>query len=170
MRSGSISRDTRHRCAAFPPIIVPPPKIGKDSEVNIRGRKVLFFVAMARNIALRHLCQHGELGYTGGMTSSGLPVGIEFDALKGQDRELLALGLSLKKARLGLLRLPKCSNRRRTFATSSDKLVSTGLCRMRGSYTETWQVCRSHLTSSWRTTVSSFQFGKFDRASNLWHP
>jgi Asp-tRNA(Asn)/Glu-tRNA(Gln) amidotransferase A subunit family amidase len=32
-----------------------------------------------------------------GITSSGLPVGLEFDALSGNDRQLLSLGLSLEK-------------------------------------------------------------------------
>jgi Asp-tRNA(Asn)/Glu-tRNA(Gln) amidotransferase A subunit family amidase len=32
------------------------------------------------------------------MTSVGLPVGLEFDALPGADRKLLALGLSLQAA------------------------------------------------------------------------
>jgi mandelamide amidase len=31
------------------------------------------------------------------MTSNGLPVGLEFDALMGNDRAVLALGLSLEK-------------------------------------------------------------------------
>jgi Asp-tRNA(Asn)/Glu-tRNA(Gln) amidotransferase A subunit family amidase len=32
------------------------------------------------------------------MTSDGLPVGLEFDMLPGQDRELLSLGLSVEQA------------------------------------------------------------------------
>jgi mandelamide amidase len=40
------------------------------------------------------------------MTSDGVPVGIEFDAMTGKDRDLLALGLSLEKA-LGATPSPK---------------------------------------------------------------
>jgi mandelamide amidase len=41
-----------------------------------------------------------------GTTSSGLPVGLEFDALTGNDRQLLSLGLSLEKV-LGSLPSPR---------------------------------------------------------------
>jgi mandelamide amidase len=40
-----------------------------------------------------------------GMTSDGLPVGLEFDMLPGQDRELLSLGLSVEQA-LGPIKAP----------------------------------------------------------------
>jgi mandelamide amidase len=40
------------------------------------------------------------------MTSNGLPVGLEFDAVMGNDRALLALGLSLEQA-LGPMPAPK---------------------------------------------------------------
>jgi mandelamide amidase len=40
------------------------------------------------------------------MTSDGLPIGMEFEALPGKDRGLLALGLSLEKA-LGPTPAPK---------------------------------------------------------------
>ncbi len=33
-----------------------------------------------------------------GISSGGLPVGLEFDAMTGNDRELLSLGLSIEKA------------------------------------------------------------------------
>jgi mandelamide amidase len=41
-----------------------------------------------------------------GLTSTGLPIGFEFDALPGHDRELLALGWSLEKT-LGPIPAPK---------------------------------------------------------------
>jgi Asp-tRNA(Asn)/Glu-tRNA(Gln) amidotransferase A subunit family amidase len=43
-----------------------------------------------------------------GMMSNGLPVGLEFDALTGNDRALLAIGLSLEKA-LGPIPAPRPS-------------------------------------------------------------
>jgi mandelamide amidase len=82
---------------AFPPIMVPPPRIGEEAEVDIRGQKVSLLVAMGRNTALGGCASMASLVLPGGMTSNGLPIGLEFDALEGSDRALLALGLSLEK-------------------------------------------------------------------------
>jgi len=90
---------------AFPPIMIPPPKIGEDTEVNVRAEKVPLAVTMARNIALGSCAGMASLVLPAGMTSNGLPVGIEFDALMGKDRDLLSLGLSLEKA-LGSIPAP----------------------------------------------------------------
>jgi Asp-tRNA(Asn)/Glu-tRNA(Gln) amidotransferase A subunit family amidase len=83
---------------AFPPIMIPPPRIGEEGEVEIRGQKVPFDVAMARNIALGSCASMASLILPAGLTSNRLPVGIEFAALKGKDLELLSLGLSLEQA------------------------------------------------------------------------
>jgi mandelamide amidase len=83
---------------AFPPVMIPPPMIGEESEVTIRGQKVPFFVAMARNTSLGSCASLASLILPAGMTYSGLPIGMEFAALGGKDRELLALGLTLEKA------------------------------------------------------------------------
>jgi indoleacetamide hydrolase len=82
---------------AFPPIMVPPPPIGEEAEVDIRGRKVSLLVAMGRNTALGSCASMAGLVLPAGLTPNGLPVGVEFDALNGSDRALLALGLSLEK-------------------------------------------------------------------------
>jgi len=82
---------------AFPPIMVPPPRIGEEREVEIRGQQVSLLVAMGRNTALGSCASMAGLVLPAGMTSNGLPVGLEFDALPGSDRSLLALGLSLEK-------------------------------------------------------------------------
>jgi indoleacetamide hydrolase len=91
---------------AFPPIMIPPPPIGEEAEVTIRGEKVPLYVAMARNTALGSCANMASLILPAGMTANGLPVGLEFDALMGNDRALLALGLSLEKA-LGPIPAPK---------------------------------------------------------------
>ena len=93
---------------AFPPIMVPPPQIGEEAEVSIRGKKVPLLVAMGRNTALRSCASMAGLVLPAGITSNGLPVGLEFDALTGNDRAVLALGLSLEKA-LGPIPAPKLS-------------------------------------------------------------
>jgi indoleacetamide hydrolase len=41
-----------------------------------------------------------------GLTKSGLPVGLEFDALPGTDRKLLGLGISIQRA-LGSIPAPQ---------------------------------------------------------------
>ena len=53
---------------------------------------------MARNTALGSCASMASLILPAGMTSNGLPVGMEFAALTGKDRELLSLGLSLEQA------------------------------------------------------------------------
>jgi mandelamide amidase len=83
---------------AFPPVMIPPPLIGEDSEVGIRGQKVPLFVAMARNTALGSCASMASLILPAGMTYTGLPIGMEFAALGGKDRELLSLGLTLERA------------------------------------------------------------------------
>jgi Asp-tRNA(Asn)/Glu-tRNA(Gln) amidotransferase A subunit family amidase len=83
---------------AFPPIMVPPTIIGEETETEIRGQKVSLTVAIARNIALGSCASMASLVLPAGLTSGGLPVGIEFAAMNGRDAELLSLGLSLEKA------------------------------------------------------------------------
>jgi Asp-tRNA(Asn)/Glu-tRNA(Gln) amidotransferase A subunit family amidase len=82
---------------AFPPIMIPPPLIGEEAEVTIRGQPVPLNVAMARNTSLASCASMAGLILPAGMTSNGLPVGLEFDALMGDDRAVLALGLSVEK-------------------------------------------------------------------------
>jgi len=82
---------------AFPPIMIPAPQIGEEAEVTIRGQKVPLHIAMARNTSLATCASMASLVLPAGMTSNGLPVGLEFDALMGNDRALLALGLSLER-------------------------------------------------------------------------
>ena len=91
---------------AFPPIMIPPPQIGEEKDVTIRGEKVPLNVTMARNTALGSCASMSSLILPAGMTSNGLPVGLEFDALMGNDRALLGLGLSLERV-LGPIPAPK---------------------------------------------------------------
>ena len=93
---------------AFPPIMIPPPQIGEERKIFIRGQKVPQYVALARNTALGSCADLVSLVLPAGMTSNGLPVGLEFDALTGNDRALLAFGLSLEKL-LGPIPAPRPS-------------------------------------------------------------
>ena len=90
----------------FPATMIPPPLIGEDVEVSIRGKKVPFETAVARNIAPGSTAGIPGLVLPAGMTSGGLPVALEFDGQAGTDRSLLALGLSLERV-LGAVPAPK---------------------------------------------------------------
>jgi mandelamide amidase len=91
---------------AFPPILIPPPRIGEETEFDIGGQKVSVLVAMGRNVALGSCASMASLVLPAGFTADGLPVGMEFAGLSGTDREMLALGLSLEKV-LGPTPAPK---------------------------------------------------------------
>jgi len=71
---------------AFPPILIPPPSIGQEVQVTVRGEKVPLEVTLLRNTALGSCASMSSLVLPAGMTSNGLPVGLEFDALMGNDR------------------------------------------------------------------------------------
>jgi mandelamide amidase len=99
-------KDHRVVMLAFPAVRMPPPLIGEDKEIEILGVKVPIRAAMGRNLGQGSCASMPCLVLPAGMTSTGLPIGFEFDALPGQDRKLLALGLSLEKA-LGSIPAPK---------------------------------------------------------------
>jgi mandelamide amidase len=86
----------------FPTTMVPAPLIGNDVDVAIGSKKISFVTAIARNIAPGSTAGLPCLVLPSGMTQSELPVSLELDAPPGQDRELLALGLSVE-ALLGSL-------------------------------------------------------------------
>ena len=90
---------------AFPPAMMPAPKIGEDGSMAVRGQVVPIGTTMGRNVSLGSCASLASLVLPAGLTSSGLPVGLEFDALSGNDRQLLALGVSLQRA-LGAIPAP----------------------------------------------------------------
>ncbi len=89
--------ENRIDALAFPPVLSPPPLCGDNVEFNIRGEKILLTTIFGRNTALGPCASMSCLVLPAGLALNGLPVGIEFDALPGQDRELLSLGLSFEK-------------------------------------------------------------------------
>ncbi len=90
---------------AFPAIGFAPPQIGEESVIDINGSEVSLPLAMAHNVAPGSCCGSPGLVLPVGLSSNGLPIGVEFDALPGNDRGLLGLGLSLEKS-LGQLKPP----------------------------------------------------------------
>jgi indoleacetamide hydrolase len=86
----------------FPATMAPPPPIGEDVTVDIGARRVPFFTVVGRNIAPGSTAGLPGLVLSAGLTTTGLPVGIEFDGPAGSDRALLAIGVSLERALGGI--------------------------------------------------------------------
>jgi indoleacetamide hydrolase len=83
---------------AFPAARIPAPPIGEDQEVEILGEKLPLRAAVGRNIGQGSCAGMPCLVLPAGLSPGGLPIGMEFDALPGTDRDLLALGLSFEQA------------------------------------------------------------------------
>jgi mandelamide amidase len=90
----------------FPTTLVPAPRIGEETTVDVGGRLLPFETAVARNIAPGSTAGLPGLVLPVGLTHGGLPVAIEFDAPAGADRALLALGLGAERV-LGLMPAPR---------------------------------------------------------------
>jgi mandelamide amidase len=83
---------------AHPAIMCPPPELTMGGDVEIAGQKVDIRTVFGRNIAPGPCASMASLVLPAGQTAGGLPVGLEFDALGGEDRKLLSIGLSLEAA------------------------------------------------------------------------
>jgi mandelamide amidase len=81
----------------FPTTPLPAPRIGEDETVMLNGRAVPTFLTVIRNTDPGSNAGIPGLSVPVGLTSGGLPVGLEFDAAAGRDRDLLAVALSLEK-------------------------------------------------------------------------
>ena len=90
----------------FPTTLVPAPRIGEETTVEVDGRSLPFDTVVARNIAPGSTAGLPGLVLPIALTPEGLPVSIEFDAPAGADRALLALGLGLEHV-LGTLPAPR---------------------------------------------------------------
>jgi mandelamide amidase len=93
---------------AFPPAMISAHRIEEDGSITLRGELVPNITTIGRNIALSSFASLASLVLPAGLTTSGLPVGLEFDALPGTDRQLLGLGVSLERA-LGSVQAPRVS-------------------------------------------------------------
>ena len=80
----------------FPTTPLPPPLIGEDETVMLNGRAMPTFLTVIRNTDPGSNAGIPGLSVPVGLTSGGLPVGLEFDAPAGRDRDLLAIALSLE--------------------------------------------------------------------------
>ena len=69
-----------------------------EGDITIRGEPSTVRTAMLRNTVHAACAGMPGLVLPAGTTVEGLTVGLEFDMQPGQDRPLLALGLSLERA------------------------------------------------------------------------
>ena len=90
---------------AFPATMVPATTIGQN-DVMIGDKKVSFGTAISRNIAPGSTAGIPGLILPAGLTSTGLPVGLEFDGPAGSDRTLLSFALAAERI-LGHLPAPR---------------------------------------------------------------
>jgi len=80
----------------FPTTLVPAPTIGEEAMLRGDGGMISFDEAIGRNITPGSTVGLPGLVLPIGLTSTGLPVALEFDAPAGNDRALLALGQAIE--------------------------------------------------------------------------
>jgi mandelamide amidase len=89
----------------FPPTPTPAPLQGDRGVVEIRGVQVPIIVARGSNPAVGSVGGLPSLVLPAGITTDGLPVGVEFAGVRGSDRRLLSMGLCLESI-LGSIAAP----------------------------------------------------------------
>jgi mandelamide amidase len=87
---------------AFPTVPIPAPLIRPDGDVpgqqiELNGKSIAYIDVIARNTYFGSRQGAPGLSIPAGLTSSGLPVGLELDALQGDDGPLLGLGIAVEK-------------------------------------------------------------------------
>jgi Asp-tRNA(Asn)/Glu-tRNA(Gln) amidotransferase A subunit family amidase len=99
IKAAAIAYFREHRldAMAFSPTLLPALPQGDVQQVQIGGRSLSVLEAIGRNIGLGSCAGLSCLVLPAGMTSSGLPVGLELDGPPGSDRKMLALGLASEK-------------------------------------------------------------------------
>ena len=98
-------RENNVQALVFPSALCPATRIGEDAETEWGGEKKPIFLVYSRNVSPGNCASLPGLVLPGGLSAEGLPVGIEFDAPIGKDRELIGLGFALEQA-LGQIPAP----------------------------------------------------------------
>lgn len=88
---------------AFPtvPMVAPPISAKGDSEADeleINGMRINTGMAWMRNTRVTCVLDAPGLSMPAGLTTEGLPVGLEFDGFPGEDAALIAVGLAVEQA------------------------------------------------------------------------
>ncbi len=94
---GSVFEDHRLDAIAFPTTPLTARPIGEDETVSLNGEQVPTFPTYIRNTDLGSNIGAPGISLPCPVTS-GLPVGIEFDGLPGQDTLLLALAAAVERS------------------------------------------------------------------------
>lgn len=87
---------TNVAAVVFPTTPIPAAKIGEDDTVLLNGEPVPTFNTFFRNTSPISIAGIPGLTVPAGLTSDGMPVGLEFDGPEGSDRALLAIGLAVE--------------------------------------------------------------------------
>jgi len=82
----------------FPTTALPARPIGQDAVVELNGKKVPTFFTYLRNTRPVTSAGIPGLSLPIGLTSAGLPVGLEFDGPKDHHRDLLSIGIAIERA------------------------------------------------------------------------
>jgi mandelamide amidase len=96
---GAVSAHLRGEALSalvFPPALTAALPLGDNALIDIGGTAVPIGTVMGRNAALGSCAGLPSLVLPAGRTAGGLPVGLEFAAGPGRDRDLLALGRALE--------------------------------------------------------------------------
>jgi mandelamide amidase len=80
----------------FPTTPLPAPPIG-DETIILNGKTMPTFLAFARITSPASIAGIPGLSLPVGMSTDGLPIGMEIDGPFGSDAELLALGMAIEK-------------------------------------------------------------------------
>lgn len=110
-RYAAVYRTHRISAIAYPtiPIVAPPIRAGGPKEplgdlVTVNGKPIEEGKVAARNLFIAPRLGAAALSIPAGL-ARGLPVGLELDALPGQDTQLLGLGIAVEAA-IGLIPPP----------------------------------------------------------------
>lgn len=96
--------DNRLDALAFPTCLMTAPPIGHDDTVHLRGQQVPTFKTLIRNTDPGSNAGLPGISLPAGLTTEGLPVGLELDGPLGSDRHLLGLAAAIERV---LPRLPR---------------------------------------------------------------
>jgi indoleacetamide hydrolase len=103
-RYADVYRAHRVTAIAYPtiPIVAPPIRAGDPKEplgelITVNGKQIEEGKVAARNIFIAPRMGDAALSVPAGLALE-LPVGLEFDALPGNDTELLGLGIAVQEA------------------------------------------------------------------------
>ncbi|MEO6269133.1 MAG: indoleacetamide hydrolase [Lautropia sp.] len=91
----------------FPATPLPAAPVGDDETTELAGKQVPTFLTFIRNSSPGSVAGVPGLSIPAGLSSAGLPVGLEFCGAAGNDRRLLEIGLAVE-ALLPKLPPPPC--------------------------------------------------------------